>query len=121
MFPLLLYVPPLLGLEVISVKNVTGLTMMQGFFASLSAMFFYKKHNLVNKSLVYTLGLSLFASALIGSFASKMVPDNQLLLIFGLLAFSAPALMLLPRGYSEDEATEEQLEFHKSTAILIGI
>ncbi len=121
MFPLLLYTPPLLGLGIISVKNITGLTMIQGFFASLSAMFFYKKHNLVNKSLVLTLGLSLFLSALIGSFASKLVPDKPLLFIFGALAFSASVLMLIPRSYSHDDLTEDKVEFQKFTAILIGI
>lgn len=121
MFPLLLYMPPLLGLDEISVKNITGLTMIQGFFASLSAMFFYKKHNLVNKSLVVTLGLSLFASALAGSFVSKLVPDKPLLFVFGALAFTASVLMLIPRGYSKDDLTGDNVEFDKSTAVLIGI
>ncbi len=122
MFPLLLYMPTLLGLDlIISVKNITGLTMMQGFFASLSATFVYKKHNLVNKSLVLTLGLSLFASALTGAFVSKLVPDRPLLFIFGALAFAASLLMLIPRGYSNDDLTEDKVEFQKSSAILIGI
>ena len=121
MFPLLLYTPPLLGLDVISVKSITGLTMIQGFFASLSAMFFYNKQNLINKSLVLTLGLSLFVSALIGAFASKLVPDKPLLFIFGMLAFSASVLMLVPRSYARDEMTGDHIQFHKATAILIGI
>ena len=63
MFLLLLYVPPFLGFEGITVKSITCLTMIQGFFASCAAMLFYNKHNLVNKSLVLTLGLSLFISS----------------------------------------------------------
>jgi hypothetical protein len=121
MFPLLLYVPPLLGLDPIGVKNITGLTMIQGFFASLSAMFFYSKHNLVNKPLVLTLGLSLFMSSLTGSFVSKLVPDKPLLFIFGALAFTAAIMMLIPRNYSNDELTEDKVEFHKPTAIFIGL
>jgi hypothetical protein len=121
MFPILFYMPPLLGFDLISVKNITGLTMVQGFFASLSASFFYNKHNLVNRSLVLTLGLSLFMSALIGSFVSKLVPDKLLLFIFGVLAFTASVLMLIPRGYSHDDLTEDKVEFQKSWAILIGI
>ena len=74
MFPLLLYVPPLLGFESIDVKSITGLTMMQGFFASLSAMFYYNENRLVNKPLVLTLGASLFASSLAGALISKLVP-----------------------------------------------
>lgn len=121
MFPLLLYMPPLLGLDQISVKNITGLTMIHGFFASLSAVLFYRKHNLVNRRLVLTLGLSLFGSALIGSFVSKLVPDEPLLFIFGALAITASVLMLIPRGYSKDDMTEDKVEFHKFTAVLIGI
>ena len=121
MFPLLLYMPPVLGLDPVGVKNITGLTMIQGFFASLVAMLFYSKHNLVNKPLVLTLGLSLFTSSLTGSFLSKMVPDKPLLFIFGALAFTASVMMLIPRSYGKDEMTEEKVTFHRPTAIVIGV
>lgn len=120
MFPLLLYVPPLLGLGSIGVKSITGLTMIQGFFAALSAMFFYHKHNLVSKSLVYTIGLSLFASSLIGALLSKAVPDKPLLFVFGALALAASVMMLIPRSYAKDELTEDKVSFHKGTAVSIG-
>jgi uncharacterized protein len=121
MFPLLLYGPPLFGLDPIGVKNITGLTMIQGFFASMSAMFFYNRHNLVNKPLVLTLGLSLFISSLTGSFVSKVVPDKPLLFIFGGLALIAAVMMLIPRSYAKDELTEDKVLFHKPTAITIGV
>lgn len=121
MFPLLLYAPPVFGLGPIGVKSITGLTMIQGFFASLSAMFFYKKHNLVNKPLAMTLGLSLFMSSLTGSFVSKVVPDKPLLLVFGALAFIAAVMMLIPRSYAEDELTEDKVSFNKPLAISIGV
>ena len=121
MFPLLLYVPPVFGPELIGVKSITGLTMIQGFFASLSAVFFYKKHNLVNRTLVFTLGLSLFMSSLTGSFVSKVVPDKLLLLIFGALAFIAAVMMLIPRSYAKDELTGDKVTFNKPTAIIIGV
>ncbi|MFZ3121796.1 MAG: sulfite exporter TauE/SafE family protein [Thermodesulfovibrionales bacterium] len=120
MFPLLLYVPPLLGFESIDVKSITGLTMMQGFFASLSAMFFYKKHGLVNKSLVLSLGPALIISSLTGALASKFVPDRALLFIFGALAMVAAAMMFIPRSYSDDHLTEDKVIFNKTTAIIIG-
>ena len=121
MFPLLLYVPPLLGLDPIGVKNITGLTMVQGFFASLSAMLFYQKQGLVNRSLVLTLGLSLFLSSLAGSLISKAVPDNILLFIFGCLALTASALMFIPRNYGKDDLTEDLVKFNKPAAIIIGV
>jgi len=121
MFPLLHYLPQVFGFDAIGVKNITGLTMVQGFFASLSAMLFYQKQGLVNKSLVWTLGLSLFLSSLAGSFASKAVPDNVLLFIFGALALTAAALMFIPRSYARDDLTEDMVSFHKPSAIVMGI
>ncbi|MDA8084642.1 MAG: sulfite exporter TauE/SafE family protein [Nitrospiraceae bacterium] len=121
MFPLLLYVPPLFGLDPVGVKNITGLTMIQGFFASLAAVFFYHKHSLVNRTLVMTLGLSLFMSSLAGSFISKVVPDKPLLFIFGTLAFIAAVMMLIPRSYSKDELTQDKVVFNRPLTIFIGV
>jgi len=121
MFPILFYIPSLLGFEAIGVKNITGLTMVQGFFASLSAILFYKKENLVNKSLALTLGLSLFLSSLIGSFISKGVSDRYLLFIFGILSFVASILMFIPRSYLKDDLTEDKIAFNKPAAIITGI
>lgn len=121
MFPLLLYVPPLLGLGSIDVKDITGLTMAQGFFAALTALFFYHKNALVNRSLVLTLGSSLFLSSLIGSLVSKLVPDGPILLVFGTLALIAAVMMLIPRSYEEDDQTEDRVVYHKPTAIVLGI
>jgi len=121
MFPLLHYAPQVFGFDPIGIKNITGLTMVQGFFASLSAMLFYQRQGLVNKSLVLTLGLSLFLSSLAGSLISKAVPDNILLFIFGALALAAACLMFLPRSYGRDELTEDQVKFNKPAAISIGV
>jgi uncharacterized membrane protein YfcA len=121
MFPLLFYVPPLLGFQGINVKSITGLTMMQGFFASLSAMFYYHENRLVNKPLVLTLGASLFASSLSGALISKLVPDKPILFIFAMLALIAATMMLIPRSYDRDELTEEKIVFNKPAVISIGI
>lgn len=121
MFPLLLYLPPFLGFDAITVKHITGLTMIQGFFASLSAVIFYSKERLVHKNLAITFGLSLFFSSLVGAVFSKVVPDTLLLFIFGLLAFVASVLMFVPRSYLRDDLTEDKVVFHRTATIVIGI
>lgn len=121
MFPLLLYVPPLLGFSAIDVKSITGLTMVQGFFAALTAMFYYHKNALVHRPLVLALGSSLFLSSLAGSFASKWLADGFLLMVFAVLALAAAVMMLIPRSYVHDELTEDQVEFRKPAAIAIGV
>jgi hypothetical protein len=121
MFPLLLYVPRVLGLGDIDVKSVTGLTMVQGFFSALAALFYYHKNALVNKTLVLTLGLSLFLSSLAGSLLSKSLPDRVLLMVFGTLAMIAAVMMLIPRSYAHDDLTEDKVAFNKPLAACIGI
>jgi uncharacterized membrane protein YfcA len=121
MFPLLLYVPPALGFGAIDVKSITGLTMAQGFFSAVTALFHYQRNSLVNKPLVLTLGLSLFLSSLAGSLFSKQVADGVLLMVFGALALIAAIMMLIPRSYHLDEMTEEQVTFDRTTAIAIGM
>ena len=68
-----------------------------------------------------TLGLSLFASALAGSLASKAVPDGLLLFIFGVLAITAAAMMFMPRSYRHDEVTEDKISFNRPLAIATGL
>jgi len=121
MFPLLLYVPPALGLASIDVKSITGLTMAQGFFSAVTALFHYQRNSLVNRQLVLTLGLSLFLSSLLGSLFSTYVSNTTLLAVFGALALTAAVMMLIPRTYLQDEMTEEKVTFHRATAIAIGI
>lgn len=121
MFPLLLYVPPLLGLPSIDVKSITGLTMTQGFFSALTAMLYYHKNALVNKSLVFTLGLSLLFSSLAGALLSKYVADGPLLMVFGTLALIAAVMMLIPRSYGRDNLTEESVVFRRTAAAGIGV
>jgi hypothetical protein len=120
-FPLLLYLPPLLGFDGVDVKQITGLTMIQGFFASLSAMFFYRARRLVNRSLVLSLGLSFFMSTFAGALFSKTVPDKLLLFIFGVMALIAAVMMFIPRSYAKDELKEDTVVFNRPAAVLIGI
>jgi uncharacterized membrane protein YfcA len=121
MFPLLLYAPPILGLSELPVKSITGLTMVQGFFAALTAMFYYHRNALVHRPLVLTLGLSLLLSSLAGSFLSKWLPDGPLLVVFGVLALIAAVMMLIPRSYTRDELTEKEVLFHRFSAVGLGL
>jgi hypothetical protein len=121
MFPLLLYLPPALGFAAIPVKDITGLTMVQGFFASLSAVMFYKSQSLVNKSLVLTLGSAMFLSSLSGALLSKYLPDKPILFIFGLLALTASLMMFIPRSHLKDDQQEHEVKFSRPLAVIAGI
>lgn len=69
MFPLLFYLPPLLGFEAIGVKNITGLTMVQGFFHPFpQSCFLERRGSSTEASLVHSVFLCLFSHSLGHSF-----------------------------------------------------
>ncbi|TAN45137.1 MAG: sulfite exporter TauE/SafE family protein [Nitrospirae bacterium] len=121
MFPLLLYLPPLFGFSALDIKSITGLTMVQGFFASLTALFFHHKQRFVNKPLVVCLGLSLFASSFAGALYSKTLPDRALLIIFCMLSIIAAIMMFLPRSAEKDDSKEDSVTFNKALSVIIGL
>ncbi len=121
MFPLLYYLTPALGFEPIDVRSITGLTMAQGFFASLSAALFYRSERLINRPLVLLFGFSLAASSLGGSVASKFVPEGPLLFTFGVLALAATVMMFLPRSQGRDDLAGDRVESNKPLAVAIGL
>lgn len=121
MFPVLYYLPSVFGIGAIGVKSITGLTMAQGFFASLSAVLLYRRERLVNMRLVLALGLSLFVSSLAGALTSSIVPDEPLVMVFALMALVAAVMMFLPRSHARDEYTEEQVDFNRPVAVGLGL
>ncbi len=51
MAPLLLYIPPLFGLEPLSMHQVAGLTIVQAFFGCLAGGFIHRKFHFVSSTL----------------------------------------------------------------------
>ncbi|MCF6247842.1 MAG: sulfite exporter TauE/SafE family protein [Desulfobacula sp.] len=94
--PLLLYVPPLLGLESLFMRDVAGLTIVQGLLACLGGVFVHRKFQFVSDKLSVCMGITIFIAAGIGGAASGFIANEILLFIFASLAFIAAVLMIRP-------------------------
>jgi uncharacterized protein len=94
--PLLLYVPPLIGVGVLDMKTVAAVTMVQVFVASLSGMLAHRRHQGVHRDLALVGGLAMAAGAFTGALLSKFVSDRLLLLVFALMVTAAVALLVIP-------------------------
>ena len=79
MAPALLYIPPMLQVGQLDMKTVTGLTITQGLFASLSGAWRHSKYKFVSRELVIYMGGSILLAALGGAVFSKFVSDRLLL------------------------------------------
>lgn len=118
MAPLLLYVPPLVGLEPLSMRTVAGLTIVQGLAACISGGLTHRRFDFVSRRLVLSMGTSIFAAAAVGGAAARFVSDQLLLAVFGALAAAAAILMLLPMRRDSEQPDVRELEFHRSRAVV---
>lgn len=101
MAPLLLYLPGLFHLEPLTMREVAGLTIVQGLLACIAGALTHWRFRFVSSQLVFHMGTSIFLAALIGGAAAKVVPNDVLLALFGALALTAAILMLLPSRQDE--------------------
>lgn len=121
MAPLLLYAPPLLNAGTLTMKEVAGLTMVQGFFAALSGGLAHNRRGLVCKRLILYMGSSIVVGSSTGSVLSRFVQAEQLKGIFAALALIAAGLMLLPKKEGGPIEDAESVVFHRGLAFFIPL
>lgn len=121
MIPLLLYVPPLLGVGALDIKSVAAITMVQVFVAAVSGMIAHGRHRAVNRRLALVGGAAMALGSLAGAVASKYVPERSLLIVFAVMVTAAFALMLLPEPPPDVAAPAEVKEYSAAlTAVTAG-
>ena len=121
MAPALLYLPPLLGVGALDMRQVTGLTITQGLFACLSGAFRHAGYRQVHRRLAAWMGAAIALSALAGSLLSHFVANEVLMAIFAGLAIVGGVLMGVPREDGEDVEDAGALPFNLPLAIAIAV
>ena len=117
MIPLLLYVPPLLGVGSLEVKHVAGVTMTQVLASALVGVWQHGRTGGVVRPLALIAGVSMALGTLIGAVASGHVPGRILLAIFAVMATAALALMLAPVPVAVVSAREDPVRFSRRKAV----
>jgi uncharacterized membrane protein YfcA len=115
--PLLLYIPPLLGMDSLTMHSVAGLTIVQGLVACLSGSLIHKKLHFVSNELSLYMGSTIFIFAAIGGAGSKFVSNSILLFIFTCLAFAAAVFMLLPVSNDSERPDVALVKFSRFRAL----
>jgi len=95
MLPLMLYVPPIFGLPILSVKGAAALTMVQSLFAALSGIWVHRRRGGMDWRLAVYLGLSGATASLAGSWSSQYLQSDIILGLFAMLTVIATGLMFL--------------------------
>lgn len=121
-YPMLLYIPPLFGLVAFSAHEVSGISAVQVFFASIAGVWAYRKSGLLHKELIIYMGASILIGSFIGSYGSGFLSEDTVNIVYGVLAVMAAIMMFIPRKTVEDTMS---ITFNKplaaSLAFIVGI
>ena len=96
-YPMLLYVPPLLGMAAFSAHEVTGISAIQVLFATISGVWAYRKSGYLNKILILYMGTSILIGSFIGGYGLNLLAEGSINLVYGLLATIAAIMMFVPK------------------------
>lgn len=119
-FPMLLYIPAVLGIAQFTAYEVSGITAIQVFFATIGGVLAYRKGGFLNKKLIAYMGISILIGSLIGGFGSTQMPESGINVVYGILAFLAVIMMFIPKK-GLDDIPSQQIEFNKSLAALLAL
>ncbi|MCS0672758.1 sulfite exporter TauE/SafE family protein [Cytobacillus firmus] len=123
-YPMLLYIPPLFGLAAFSPHEVSGISAVQVFFATIGGVWAYRKGGYLNKTLILYMGSAILIGSLIGSYGSRFMTEGGINLVYGVLALIAAAMMFVPKK-GLDDIPLDQVKFNKWLAaffaLIVGI
>lgn len=118
-YPMLLYIPPLLGYAAFSAHEVSGMSAVQVFFATIGGVWAYRKGGYLNKALIINMGTSILLGSFIGGYGSKLMPEGAINVIYGILATIAAFMMFIPKK-GIDDIPLDQVKFNKWLAALLA-
>jgi uncharacterized membrane protein YfcA len=120
MFPLLLYVPPLLGVGALPVRDVVGVTMALVFVTAVSGFVAHRRHGAVNRQLTVLGGIAATVGSFVGALLSKWTDERWLLVVFAVMATAGVILILLPGGEEDPVGGGAALRFSPLRIVLVS-
>lgn len=119
-YPMLLYIPPLFGIAAFTAHEVSGISAIQVFFASIAGVWAYRKGGYLNKQLIIVMGASILVGSFIGSFGSGFLSEEAVNVVYGILALIAAVMMFIPKKQVDDKPLEE-VTFNKPLAAILAL
>lgn len=119
LIPLLLYLPPLLGLDSIDIRTVTGITIVQVTGGALSGGLAHLSDRRADRSLFVVVGLSMAVCSFLGALASAVAPGAVIEALFATMALAASAMMLILRNRTPPEV-DAAPAFNRPLAFGVG-
>ena len=119
-YPMLLYIPPLLGFTAFTAHEVSGISAVQVFFASIAGVLAYRKGGYLNKSLIVYMGGAILVGSFGGSYGSQFLSEEGVNVVYGILALIAAIMMFIPKKQIDDKPMNE-VTFNKPLAAVLAL
>lgn len=96
-YPMLLYIPSLLGVATFTSHEVAGISAVQVFFATIGGVWAYKSSGYLNMRLIAYMGSAILIGSLVGGYGSGFLTEMQIDIVYAVLATSAAVMMFMPK------------------------
>lgn len=119
-YPMLLFIPPLVGLPAFTAHEVTGISALDVLFVSVAGILAFKGSGFLNKQLIIIMGSSILVGSFFGSLSSQFLDEHIINIVYGILAISAAIMMVVPKKEAE-EVPLDKVTFHKPLAAILAL
>ncbi|MGM9921576.1 MAG: sulfite exporter TauE/SafE family protein [Bhargavaea sp.] len=106
-YPMLLYIPPMLGFAAFTAHEVAGISAVQVIFATIGGVWAYRSSGYLNKKLIIVMGAAILAGSFIGGFGSSGMSEMTVNVVYGVLAAIAAVMMFIPKKEVPDTPGED--------------
>ncbi|MFC3039403.1 sulfite exporter TauE/SafE family protein [Virgibacillus xinjiangensis] len=123
-YPMLLYIPAMVGLSAFTAHEVSGISAIQVLFATIGGVWAYRKGGYLNKSLILYMGIAILIGSFIGGYGSQFMDEGAINIVYGILATIAAIMMFVPKK-GIDDIPLDQVTFNKGvasvSALIVGV
>lgn len=118
-YPLLLYVPPILGFAGFTSHEVSGISALDVLFVSIAGVLAFRNGGFLNKKLIAIMGTAVLFGTLLGSFGSNQLSGDTINIVYGILALLAAIMMFIPKKQVDDIPLDE-VKFNAPLAAVLA-
>ncbi|MFB4212700.1 sulfite exporter TauE/SafE family protein [Shouchella sp. JSM 1781072] len=123
-YPMLLFIPPMFGFAAFTAHEVSGISAIQVFFATIAGVWAYRGTGYLHRTLIVYMGSSILVGSFIGAFASNFFTESSVNIVYAVLATVAVVLMFLPKKQISEQPAN-QISFNRglaaSLSFIVGI
>jgi uncharacterized membrane protein YfcA len=121
----LMIIPPLISDTHFSMQTITYFSIMQAFFSTLSGGYYYISKQLVDRRIVFLLGIPAMLGGFIGVLLANHISDFRLRILFASFAVFSAIIMQIPSNKADNSSpftpTVKYLTVTIIAGVLIGI